>query len=218
MTKKIAVLPDYYRGIEPIPPSWEKVPLKKNLSPRVYFDFAQADLHDKSTSRSRVNALSNAKRALHYQVDLISRALGIEQLETKKRLDFPHKLDFCKECGISSPSIIRRLNKIRNVVEHDYIIPTITQVQDYMDVVELFLAATDRVIYQFPTYMEFTYAKKVNEKLPEIRNILFPIGKGIIYLHYHPGHVEELNDMDVYEWERKYSIKVQAGIGEIYFI
>ena len=217
MTEKITILPEYYKGIEHIPPNWEKVPLKKNLSPRVYLEFAQTDLQEKSTARPRVNALSNAKRALHYQVDLISNALGIEQLESKRRLDFPRKLDFCKECSISSPSIIRRLNKIRNVVEHDYIIPTNTQVQDYVDVVELFLAATDRIIYQFPTEMEFVYAKKVNSKLPELSNILFPIGEGIVYLCYHPGHVEELKEMNIYEWMRKYSVRVTVSMGEIYF-
>jgi hypothetical protein len=217
MNQETIALPEYYKGLELGGNGWEQIPLKKNISPRVYFNFAQADLQEKSTSRSRVNALSNAKRALHYQVDIISNALGIEHLGTKKRLDFPQKLDFCKDCGVSSPRIIRRLNKLRNVVEHDYLIPTVTQVQDYLDIVELFLAATDRIVFQFPTDIEFIFQKKVRKNLPEISYVMFPMGKGMIYLHCHPGHIEEIKEMDFFEWMKKHSIKVPVSAGETYY-
>ena len=77
--------------------------------PNTYLDFAYADLEERDSERSRVNSVSNAKRALHYQVDLISDAYGYQNL--KGNNSFPEKLDFCVRCGIVGPKILRKLNR-----------------------------------------------------------------------------------------------------------
>ena len=213
----IEILPKYYKRVEPGSMSWEKIPHKRNLSPHIYYNYALTDFTEKKTSRQRVNALSNAKRALHFQVELISNALGILQYYKGKTIDFPHRLDYCRECGITTPNIIRKINKLRNLVEHDYIIPTINQVQDYLDIVELFLTATDRLIYQFPSELEFIYEKKTSKNIPDIADICFPIGEGIVYLHYRPDNVDELHKMEFYKWMKKYSYKIFAKQGPIFF-
>ena len=122
--------------------------------PKTYLDFAYADLEERDSERSRVNSVSNAKRALHYQVDLISDAYGYQNL--KGNNSFPEKLDFCVRCGIVGPKILRKLNRLRNAVEHDYYIPNRDEAEDYVDIIELFLSATDYFIYKFPGDLELS--------------------------------------------------------------
>jgi hypothetical protein len=124
--------------------------------PRTYFEFAVADLESEDTKRSCVNALSNAKRALHFQIDLIAQAFGIREVASPKKLSFPQKLQFCINCGVIGPRILRKLNRVRNAMEHEYYIPNKEETEDFVDVVELFLTATDRFIYQFPDYIELS--------------------------------------------------------------
>lgn len=214
---KIHVLPTFYKGFEFGSFSSEKIPLPKDISPKVYLNFAVSDLAEKPTNRARVNALANSKRALHFQVDVISKALGIESLPHSQRDNFNKKLSFCKNCGVTSPTILQKLNRARNALEHEYTIPRLGQVRDFVDVVELFLAATDRIVYQFPSSMEFVYSKKTRREVPDLRDILLPPGEGTIYLHYRPGHVDELDKMDVYKWMKKYSIVLKAVDGSLYF-
>lgn len=123
-------------------------------NPRTYFDFALADLSDGHGSRSRINAFSNAKRALHFQVEILADAFGIKQAPNVNRKAFPSVLDFCSKCGVVTPRILRKLNRVRNAMEHEYYIPSDDQTEDFVDVVELFLAATTPYMNSFPEHLE----------------------------------------------------------------
>lgn len=127
-----------------------------DIRPREYLNFASEDYKDnKDSIRSRINALSNAKRALHRQIDLVTKIFGISKLTTKRYFDFPHKLEFCSKCGIVGPQILLKLNKQRNSVEHDYYFPSPSEVEDFIDITELFLAATENILENFPCETEF---------------------------------------------------------------
>jgi hypothetical protein len=117
----------------------------EGLTPRDYLQFAIDDLGS-SSDRERINSVSNAKKALHLQLATISDALGYKDKKDK----FPTKLEFCNACGVVGSRILRRLNRLRNDVEHDYVIPTKEQAEDYIDIVELFLAATNGLLIAFP--------------------------------------------------------------------
>jgi len=125
------------------------------ITTRDYLNFASEDLKEKKDKRSLVNALSNAKRSLHFQIDLLTKAFGISNLAPKSRLDFPRKLDFCVQCGIVGPQILRKINRLRNIVEHEYYVPELNEVEDFIDITELFIAATDHLLKNFPHQTEF---------------------------------------------------------------
>jgi hypothetical protein len=120
-------------------------------SPKRYLEFASDDLAAEDSDRNRVNAISNAKRALHYRVELLADALGFR--ETRLKRDFPNQLGFCEKCGIIvAPEILKRLNKRRNALEHDYYVPKRRdEAEDFVDVVRLFLATTRSIALKFPT-------------------------------------------------------------------
>ena len=131
-----------------------RLPVDANSNPTVYFEFAIADLNDDHGPRSRINAFSNAKRALHFQVEILAAAFGIEHATSVNRRAFPAVLEFCSKCGVVTPRILRKLNRVRNAMEHEYYFPTREETEDFVDVVELFLAATSQYIHNFPAEIE----------------------------------------------------------------
>lgn len=120
---------------------------------RQYLRFAVSDIEGGSDDRSCVNAVSNAKRALHLRVGSLVEAYGGRSL-FKKLSTFPERLAFCHRCGIISPSVLRRLNAMRNDVEHEYYVPTSEESQTFVDIVALFLEATSWLVYKFPADLE----------------------------------------------------------------
>lgn len=151
-------LPSNYDDLDPhFSTSSDKISYPVDTTPRRYLEFAIEDItvgSPEKTSRILVNSLSNAKRALHLQVETIAKAFGF----SSSRKGFPNfhdYLDFCQKCGIVTPRILKKLNTVRNAVEHEYYIPSESETEDFIDVVELFLAATDKFIYQFPTFLEW---------------------------------------------------------------
>ncbi|GIU03227.1 hypothetical protein [Shewanella morhuae] len=173
-------------------PEWQIIDVTGDLKPRDYFIFAIKDLEGDLDSRSLINALLNAKRALHYQVDLLVDTYGYKS--HTNRNSFPAKLEYCKKCGIVSPRVLNKLNKIRNEVEHDYAVPTETEVNDFIDVVELFLAATDRFFYRLPDNIVFPGLDEQNsDKFSDIYNVKLIKNLGQVIL------ARQVNDNEQYE-------------------
>src|SRR5215469_1771455 len=107
-----------------------------------YLQFAARDLEDAS-ERGAVNALGNIKRALHQTVDTLLQGYGL--LARNRRLSFPRKLELIDTAGLFSLSILKTLNNERNLVEHDYRVPTHARAKEALDVVRLWLLATRRL-------------------------------------------------------------------------
>lgn len=136
-------LVDYYFPIEK---PTGRLEYDSEYSPFDYLEFAQKDIEAENEPRNIINAIGNAKRALHLQVDTICIGYGYKS----KSKDFPPKLDFLQEIGIVAPRVLKRLNKIRNRIEHDYYSPTTDEANDFLDIVELFLYATLNFVTFFP--------------------------------------------------------------------
>lgn len=175
------------------------------LWPSTYLDFAKKDFDEEKSPRCWVNAVSNAKRALHYQVDALATALGWEHL--KSRNDFPSKLNFLGSCGVLSPTIIKRMNRFRNTVEHDYYIPTENETLDYLEIVELYLSATHFITIHFPEYIDAYLMSDDDEydpswNYPEEIDISLPQGDGILTIKdNHQTLVQvAVSEPAYYEW------------------
>lgn len=134
--------------------SYSNLDFQNNRSFRRYLEFAKLDLSKGETDRHCINAVSNAKRALHLRVENLTLVMSAQGCFHKSR--FPEKLKFCEECGISTPGIIRRLNRFRNSVEHDYIDVDIVNAHDFVDIVSLFLDATSKFEDKFPDSIDLS--------------------------------------------------------------
>ncbi len=144
--------------------------------PRKYLEFAHEDISDGDGPRHRVNALANAKRALHLHVETFCDALGFERwTEKPKRPDFSVRVRFLAECGIATPRIVAKLNKFRNAVEHEYSVPSREETLDYVELVDLYLRASESLVRSFP---------HIREIKPEVDNAVYclrtAVGSGVV--------------------------------------
>jgi len=149
--------------------------------PDAYLEFSRKDLKEDDLTRSWVNSVGNSKRALHLQVEIICKIFGWDSLYTKKIIGFPEKINFLEKCGIISPRILAKINKNRNKIEHDYYFPSSDEAEDYADIVELFMSATDQYIERFPSSRELELMDDEHHKslaLPKFIMIEIAMGTG----------------------------------------
>jgi len=118
---------------------------KAFLGPRDFLNFAVEDSLALEDERNRVNCLSNCKRAVDAQVDRLIGQLGFFPLAKKERWNIPRKLDFISESGVVAPRILRRVNSLRNRLEHEFATPSKQQVEDALDVATLFVSYAELV-------------------------------------------------------------------------
>jgi hypothetical protein len=113
-----------------------------DVTAQEYLQYAAEDL-SADTQQGFINGIGNAKRAIHLVVDSLLNAYG---LWTKNRkASFPEKLRLLDAAGFFTLSILHTLNLERNVIEHEYRIPTKARVQEMIDVGRLLLLATQRM-------------------------------------------------------------------------
>lgn len=115
-----------------------------------YLKFAEHDLNDGQTHRHLINAVSNAKRALHMEVETLSNAYGVTAA-LKKYSSFPQRLSFLSNAGFfAKPRLLAKLNKLRNVVEHEYYVPKLEDAENFVDIVDLFVNAMQKHRQRYP--------------------------------------------------------------------
>ena len=134
--------------------TWGSIGDPIGTKPDEYLTFARQDLSDGTSARHLINSVSNSKRALHLRMEILYEAFG-GNVAVGKPKNFPSLIEFLRNCGIASPHILNRINKLRNAVEHDYLIPTLEEVETFLDVTELFLHATNALIGRQPDKVEF---------------------------------------------------------------
>lgn len=120
---------------------WKKVQLYE-IDASEYLSFAKQDVNEDS-DKGRINALSNAKRALECRVDELLTLSNFKVFSSRERWNLPYKMQVLQAFGVPTPDILRRLiSAKRNILEHEYIKPNQQEVQDGAELAELFLAAS----------------------------------------------------------------------------
>ncbi|WP_147617716.1 hypothetical protein [Oxalobacter paraformigenes] len=130
-------------------PNWQKPTLDLKgveslgyvtpVTPFEYLRYAEADLNIGDV-HGLVNGLSNAKRAIDCQVANILHGFG---LSIPKQ--FPSRLEKISALGLVAPRIIKKIIRLRNLMEHEFHSPNLSEVEDAVDIVTLFLGATRHV-------------------------------------------------------------------------
>lgn len=138
-----------------------------------FLGFAREDSKGQDL-RSWVNALGNVKRAIECRIDSLLYDYCLHKKSEKEKWNFPRKIEIIKNLGIVAPSILKKINKKRNELEHEYIKPVEGDVNDAIDIAELFLRATsESAIMKYEATNEFAIELKREEgfvKLVDYRN------------------------------------------------
>ena len=146
-----------------------KFKLPFEIKPKNFIEFAKADLKSKSI-RSLINALSNTKRALDCQLDGILYTLGYYKESKKLRWNFIDKLEFLEKLNIVSPVFLKKINRNRNLLEHEFKCPEKEDVEEAIDITDFFIHHTDIHINKVVNECTFTLNKgtKGAKDFPEI--------------------------------------------------
>jgi hypothetical protein len=136
--------------------------------PSEFIGFAELDLQS-TFDHKYINALSNAKRALDCQADRLLKLFGYYKDSQDKFWGFPKKIELIQKFQIIAPRVLNKINKTRNLMEHQYIKPKATQVEDFLDIVSLFIASTDHYASNF--IEEVTYINEDNEEFKNLSEI-----------------------------------------------
>ncbi|WP_454695096.1 hypothetical protein [Achromobacter aegrifaciens] len=124
----------------------------KPLTAEQYLKYAESDLLDGGGERNLINALTNAKRALHMRMEDMSVGFGFDNWSGQR--SFPKMVEYLTRVGVAAPRILNKLNRLRNQVEHEYLVPDRAEVETFIDVTILFLASTQRWISRLPCDIE----------------------------------------------------------------
>jgi hypothetical protein len=155
-----------------------------DIKPKDFLDYAELDLNSNLQHRF-VNALSNAKRALDCQVVCLLDVFGLLKQAEKKRWGFPSKIDALKKIGVLAPRILTKINNTRNLLEHEFANPNSEQVNDFIDVVALFLESTKIYLENYLNFIETAWI------IDKTMNIEIASDKIIVDFYYSENENDE---------------------------
>jgi len=119
-----------------------------DIIPQDFISYAEVDLAS-DYEHNVINALSNSKRALDCQLDILLLSFGYYKKSQKDQWSFPKKIDLMNELGLIAPRVLKKINKQRNLLEHQFVKPKRESVEDFLDITMLFIASTDRYSLNF---------------------------------------------------------------------
>lgn len=73
--------------------------------------------------------------ALENQLDLFVHVFNFKKLFPGKRMNVPKKLHIAAKCGILEGRTFERINRLRNLVEHQYKVPSINDIEAFYDLI-----------------------------------------------------------------------------------
>ena len=115
------------------------------LLPKDFIKFAEEDLNN-NDNKSLINSLSNIKRAIDCRVESLLYLFGFYEKSKNENWAFPKKMDLLSKVGVIAQRILKKVNRKRNELEHDFKKPSRENVEDFFDVANLFLYYTERLV------------------------------------------------------------------------
>lgn len=108
----------------------------KGIDPLDYLYFAKADLLSKDL-RGVINAIGNAKRAIHLLIDSFLELFGLKKIYGDD--NFPTKLEIIERIEAFPTRLLKNLNKKRNLIEHEYDQIEFDEAEELVEIAEIFL-------------------------------------------------------------------------------
>ena len=135
------------------------------ITPEEFLQFAKLDFKN-NDKKGLVGTVTNSKRAIDCQIDWIISYLGydylnfneerypstisimneLEEYENLSR-DYSLKLRFIQALEIAPTFLISQIRKIRNKLEHEYLLPTQEKAKEAIELAELFINATQNKLF-----------------------------------------------------------------------
>lgn len=164
--------------------SFEMTELK--TSPVEFLSLAEDDFERGGLS-ALVNATTNVKRAIVCQLDQLLISFGYPSF----RWDVPEKIKRLRALGLLAPSLLRKVVKMRNILEHEYKTPELKVVEEALDIASLFVMSASAMFMPFDDVLEFSLpgGSTGGSPVTHIRAGLNRESRGVFYTvyAYEPG-------------------------------
>ncbi len=157
-----------------------------------YLNFAKADIFNQDL-RGALNAIGNAKRAIHLIIDCFLEILGLLKIYNRKK--FPEKLQIIDELDAFPTRLIQYLNRTRNIIEHEFDTVDIDDADEFIEIAELFI----RLSYPYLKHMVIGAHVGLKKDDRDIEWVLNP----------------KKSEIQIYE--HKNSEFIDTDIGKIYY-
>lgn len=125
-----------------------------DIKPKDFIRYAKGDLKSHDTG-GLINSITNAKRAIDCQIDTVLKTFGIEFDKLPKaseifinnidreNIDLPQKLKLIQALKIAPGSLTSSARTLRNKLEHYYKIPTKREIEEAIEIAELFVLSCE---------------------------------------------------------------------------
>lgn len=123
-------------------------------APLAFLNYAENEL-DENNPPKLANALAHAERALASQLDYFFLSYGLTEYAKVNKWGNGRKIVLLGDLGVVPDRILHKVNEARNHLEHRYQLPTYTTAVNAIDIVGIFLAATDMFLYPAREEVEF---------------------------------------------------------------
>ena len=116
------------------------------LTAKEFLGFAVED-SEIDTIHSKVNTLSNVKRTIDCRIEELLYCYCLYKKSSHHMWNIPTKLQILNQIGILAPRILRKINALRNRLEHQFEKPSFEEIEDAVDVAQLFIGATENLCF-----------------------------------------------------------------------
>jgi hypothetical protein len=185
------------------------------LMPEDYLEFAKNNIksHD---IQNGIEGISNAKRAIECQVDLLIKSIGYDFKIFDKRRSYPEVKKFINQyyseeqydgltdrlkllniLGLAPTMVISHVREMRNLIEHEYKIPSFNDVKNAVEIADLFINSSNRKFSDAPTIMDIGNKIKTNGKLIKCFEIDIP------YIKIYFSNRRSADTVEIYFMESK---------------
>jgi hypothetical protein len=138
--------------------------MEGELRPRDYLRSAQRAL-SREDDVSLIDTVSHLKRAVDCQVKMLLHVFNLDQ-EDRFRRSLKDKLDFLSRCRFHSGTSLKKLNTLRNKIEHEHLNPSLADPDLYLELVESFVQVCEGVVI-FAQHRELNL--DLGENIPDER-------------------------------------------------
>lgn len=147
-----------------------------DINPKDFLRFAKFDFSQKD-ERGLINSLTNSKRAIDCQIDEVLSKFGVNQDNFKEATDkfiahfhftndIPNKLKFIQALNFAPSLLISRTRNLRNRLEHLYQKPSENEVNEALDVADLFIRSVSSYLKMQTEEFTITDEKNYDAKKP----------------------------------------------------
>jgi hypothetical protein len=179
------------------------------INPSDFLKFAKKDLKQ-NDERGQINAITNAKRAIDCQTDLVLKLLGIDfdkelpnaakhfinQIGTRQDSNEKYNLKLIEALGIAPIGLVSKVRKLRHQLEHYYQIPLHDDAREALELAELYINSTQ---HRLDTANDMIMTNEVYDFYNLVKGVSFNFLSGDLSMNISINYSNEIEEIKFFK-------------------